>query len=690
MAGIRYTAFSGIVPRTAPRLIGQSQAQIAFNVKAKSGQLKPMRGPQAVANTGVLGIKTIYRLDNGENEIFLSWPKDIDVVLAPDTPPVSEGELVALADQTFYYTGDYEPRISSMGLSVPSYPLFIAPFALGIPAPDTAPGASHAGGSSPALNRSFRYTIVVTWFDGTQMESAPSPATASIAGKQTDGTWTINGLRTDLNNDGAAVAVSPDTPAAGTCRITLDDSFAIRVGEEIQFDDSASGLSGLNGSFTVIDVDHASDYVFVSAAVTGTLSGVLVWNRGAVFRETDCIKRVYWSDNGKYRLVMDEIALATASVGIPGSWGSTSFILPDNAEDMPGQPPTTLRGLRQHPSGSYVAFFDNKLCVSEPWKPWSWPTKYQFPVNYPIVGIGIFDRAIVVATTQTPYLMTGSSADSFSEPTQIDERWPCMAKRAVAQQSTFGVSYPTPFGVALIGVGGPAMVTRNLYTVDEWKLLRPETMFSTYYDGALYIGYRPDDNTTRVIVLQPGESTSLFEINLPVQCLYTDEKTGRLFCVIADVIYELDADDSTVLPFDWMGREEVWVKPVFLTTFKVEGDYTGNDAALAAQQAAYDAQVALNQSLLGDAGGTLGEFLIGQYVVNGNQIETPIPPQPPYAQFTLYADGDPIFTTTVEDSKAHRIQAPRDKYDVTAVRVSGTAVIKSIVLSETMEGLKQL
>lgn len=45
MAGIKLTAFAGIVPRTSPSLLQDNEAQTASNTKLYSGELRSWNAP---------------------------------------------------------------------------------------------------------------------------------------------------------------------------------------------------------------------------------------------------------------------------------------------------------------------------------------------------------------------------------------------------------------------------------------------------------------------------------------------------------------------------------------------------------------------------------------------------------------------------------------------------------------------
>jgi hypothetical protein len=88
-------------------------------------------------------------------------------------------------------------------------------------------------------------------------------------------------------------------------------------------------------------------------------------------------------------------------------------------------------------------------------------------------------------------------------------------------------------------------------------------------------------------------------------------------------------------------------------------------------------------------GDALNDTEINVHTINGSILADAYPPntEPPGATFTLYVDGDPIFTRVVTDNTPFRLPSGYLS-DTFAVRVQGQTKVLSIDLAETMEGLK--
>lgn len=152
MPVIKVAAFAGEKPQITPRLLPDTAAKAATNVRLNDGALTPTRQPQnASGSAGSSAARSIY-LHAGT---WLSW--DTDVSAAPG--PVAEDRL--------YYTGDGAPKMRVAGTVYP----------LAVPRPATALTATLSGtGSGDTQSRTYVYTFVTSFGE----ESAPCPASAIV------------------------------------------------------------------------------------------------------------------------------------------------------------------------------------------------------------------------------------------------------------------------------------------------------------------------------------------------------------------------------------------------------------------------------------------------------------------------------------------------------------------------------
>lgn len=152
MAVIKISAFAGEKPLISPRLLPDTAATAASNVRLDDGALTPTNKPGlTLFNAAAADHETIYR--HGDD--WLSW----EGVVHATPGPVAEDRL--------YFTGDGAPKMRVDG----------DVYDLALPPPTTAPTATPSGtGTGDVQSR----TYVWTWVTEFGEESAPSPTSAII------------------------------------------------------------------------------------------------------------------------------------------------------------------------------------------------------------------------------------------------------------------------------------------------------------------------------------------------------------------------------------------------------------------------------------------------------------------------------------------------------------------------------
>lgn len=163
--------FMGAIPRVAPHLLPDGYAQAAVSCDLDKGTLRPLLNHSTVATPTKVGTKlTIFPY--GAN--WFHWLEDVDVVRAP------------LAGDTLnrvYFTGQGAPKATDASIATTggtNYPM--ASYALGIPAPTTAPLTGTTGTATepvdPATQEERQY--VVTYVSAWGEESPPSPPSTAL------------------------------------------------------------------------------------------------------------------------------------------------------------------------------------------------------------------------------------------------------------------------------------------------------------------------------------------------------------------------------------------------------------------------------------------------------------------------------------------------------------------------------
>lgn len=152
MAKLRFGQFSGEIPKLIPRLLPDTAAQHAENVRLDDGGLTPVRKlKETHVFEGLSGLKTIYKFGDD----WLAWDTVVNAVPGP------------VATDRLYYTGDGAPKMR-VGSTV---------YDLAVPYPSSALTASVTGsGTGDVITRLYVYTWVTDFGE----ESEPCPVSNAV------------------------------------------------------------------------------------------------------------------------------------------------------------------------------------------------------------------------------------------------------------------------------------------------------------------------------------------------------------------------------------------------------------------------------------------------------------------------------------------------------------------------------
>ncbi|MBD9539925.1 hypothetical protein IB276_10720 [Ensifer sp. ENS04] len=164
MVAFKLSAFRGEQPILLPRLLPETGAGAAMNVRLNDGALTPINKPVDVATIASASQKTIYKHQGS----WLFWPDVVNAVPGP------------VAQDRLYFTGDGAPKVKIGGVD---YPLKVS-------RPTGALTAALAGtGSGDTQSRVYVYTWVTSFGE----ESAPCPV-SNILDWKPGNTVTLSGF----------------------------------------------------------------------------------------------------------------------------------------------------------------------------------------------------------------------------------------------------------------------------------------------------------------------------------------------------------------------------------------------------------------------------------------------------------------------------------------------------------------
>jgi hypothetical protein len=176
---INLSAFGGMIPRMGERLLPDTAATLAKNVKLQSGELRGIRSLKILKDYGAVNVARAYRIpdpDNVEGETWIPVTSIDHIVL--------KAPLLGDSFQRFYKFGDGRPQYNTLARIRNEAPWFW----LGVPAP-----ASNLTVTPPAGNEDTRFYVYtfVSPYGEEGPPSEPIEATGAIAG-----TWNISSMDT--------------------------------------------------------------------------------------------------------------------------------------------------------------------------------------------------------------------------------------------------------------------------------------------------------------------------------------------------------------------------------------------------------------------------------------------------------------------------------------------------------------
>jgi hypothetical protein len=674
MAMLKISPFGGIIPRTGERLISDSNAVVANNIKLQSGNIVPLRAPKLVNEPNKpLPALSVFRAWYLEQNAWLSWPIDVDVARVP---------LSADVEPRFVWSGDGIPKIATYSQLVSSgdndYPS--TEFALGIPAPIEKVSVSPSGGVGATTTRVYTYTL----FSNLGEESAPAPVSDLITGK-VDDTWAVTNIGTLPINSGN---ISDITYSGNEVTITTTDQHFNRVGEQITIA-GVTTVSNVNGTWTLTAASLSAKTMkfSVSSAPTGAYNNATdttdTWARTVDFNLSGMKRRLYRSTGltGTIQLVDDDVGTS-----FNDNISDANILGDELISSGWEQPPVGLKGLKVHSSGAAIGFVGNLLCLSEPYQPHAWPLGYQMSTDSDIVGIGTFGSEIGVGTKGTPYMASGVEPASMTME-KINSLYPCLSKRSMIEYGD-GLVYASAHGLVYAGASGVSLLSDRFYTKDEWQLLNPASMVCATAYGRLYISYQRADNSRSMLIL---DGDLLVTADVQVFELYADESTSELFVSDADGIKSWDSADTYPLNASWRSKDFVLATPANMAAAKIEFDAAIDSQTQATINAAIAAAEAANAALLltGNIEGGINFFGYNENGLHATSLQN-IPDDPPANRvtFVLRKNQDEIvISRVVENNKAFRLPAGY-KSDVFSVEVFSQCKIKEIRIADSMDGLR--
>lgn len=292
--------------------------------------------------------------------------------------------------------------------------------------------------------------------------------------------------------------------------------------------------------------------------------------------------RTLVSDNGQvsyYFVANLTLAAATYTDSASNAQVSLSFALPSISYLAP---PADLEGLILMPGGFMVGWEGRNLHMSESYRPWAWPAEYDLALEYKIVGCGVIDQTLAVATDGNPYAVTGNTAAAMTA-SKLDRFEPCLSRQSIAS-GIGAVFYSSANGLMAVNASGVTDITQDLIGRDRWVRSFGVNIFGAARTSAYYIAFNDSEQGLGFMIStrDPREGVIRLQNLFGFSSLWSDAGSDDVLGMYYDgndsVVIRMTPRDAqntdTPLVYSWLSKEFALAQPTNFSVIQVQADGT--------------------------------------------------------------------------------------------------------------------
>lgn len=284
-------------------------------------------------------------------------------------------------------------------------------------------------------------------------------------------------------------------------------------------------------------------------------------------------RRIYRANTGTDQTIFQfvvEIAVGTTTYTDDVADLDLGEVLQTESWDPPD---TNLRGIIALPNGGMAGFFGKTVAFSEPNYPHAWPPEYQIAVDYDVVGLGVVPNGVAILTRGPVCIASGDHPRAMSTR-YFNNSQACVSKRSIAN-TTDGVIYAAPDGLAFVGAGGFRLLTEEHARKREWQVYDPEDFEGFWHDGQ-YVAFTDAGTVHGLVFDMSDEVAGLTTLNLPALVVagHLSAEDDTLYLVFAsDVnLYEWNAHASNKLTTTWKSGKILCEHPLNLGAARIHAE----------------------------------------------------------------------------------------------------------------------
>ncbi len=246
-------------------------------------------------------------------------------------------------------------------------------------------------------------------------------------------------------------------------------------------------------------------------------------------------------------------------------------------------PPQGLDGLIEMPGGMLVGFTGNTLHFCEPYLPHAWPAGYDIAVENPIVGLGVWQQTLFIATEGAPYSASGSTPASVTASV-IRTPEPCISRGSIVADLA-GVTYASPNGLVQLSYYGAQNITAMLFSRNQWIDNYIGYGIISCRHRTQYLALNLTANSGFLINSAEGRE-GVVNINsfMGAVAIWNDVYTAKTYIMVNKVVYEWDPPGAAqpLLTYRWRSKQFSLANAASLGACQVLLDPTAPAAAAAA------------------------------------------------------------------------------------------------------------
>ena len=265
-------------------------------------------------------------------------------------------------------------------------------------------------------------------------------------------------------------------------------------------------------------------------------------------------RRLYRSDaGGDFQLVLE----AVAGINTINDGKDTAQLGYVCESENFNAPPDNLEGLVNAGNGYMASWFENTVCFCEPYYPHAWPIDYQYSIPATVKGMAATQGALIVTTDSQPYVFQGTHPGGISI-LKLDLRAPNLSRRGIVDMGETAF-YPSTEGLVAIGAGGANVITREIFSKEQWLALDPASFVAFRY-RSFYLCFA----STGAFAFDPAKGYWPLEITGvdgdQVLDGHYDDETDTLYLLVKsgdDSLTVFEFDSGSNMQMLWESREHV-------------------------------------------------------------------------------------------------------------------------------------